>query len=349
MMGAAQDPSARPGDRLSDRAPKALYVLDREAFDLVYGPDQQACIVEIAQVLGPAIEARELDRHAALGEVEVLLSGWGAPLLDEALLVKMPALRTVLYGAGAVGNFVTDAVRERGIVVSSANDANAVPVAEYTLAVVLFSLKHGWRFARERTDPRDAARHEVPGAYGSTVGILGLGAIGRLVRERLAPFSLRVLAYDPYCSNEDAARLHLELVGLAELFSSSDVVSVHAPLHDGSHHLVSAELLDAMRAGATFVNTARGALVDHDELARVLEARPDLQAVLDVTDPEPLAAGHLLHRLDNVVVTPHIAGSMGPECRRMGDLVVEELRHYAAGEPLEHAVDLSRLDLAARA
>lgn len=332
------------GDRF-----RARFVLRPDAYARIYGPAQRASIGELVDVVGPLETAeRVVEDPGILGDVEVLLSGWGAPLLDARLLDNAPKLRLVLYGAGAVRGFVSDALFERGIKLSSAASANAVPVAEYTLATVLFSLKHGWRFARRATaDPADPDRQNVPGAYHATVGLAGLGAIGRLVRERLRPFDLTVLAYDPYCSEVEARALDVRLVSLQELFASSAVVSLHVPLYERTRGMVGRALLSLMPRGATFINSARGGLVRHDELADVLAERPDLDAVLDVTDPEPLPPGHRLLELDNVILTPHIAGSLGPECLRLGDLVVGELRRYVAGEPLAYEVDPKLLPIQA--
>jgi phosphoglycerate dehydrogenase-like enzyme len=333
---------------MSRTRPAALYVLDREAADLIYGPTQRAAISELVDVVAPPLTSGELaSRLDLLAGVEVLLSGWGAPLLDEALLAHAPDLGVVLYGAGAVRGFVTDELFRRGVRVSSANAANAVPVAELTLAVILFSLKHGWRLARQVVGPDDPRRQEVPGAYGETVGLLGLGAVGRLVCERLASFDLDIVAYDPYCTEEEAADLGISLVGLDELFARAAVVSVHAPLYPATTGLVSGELVDSMRPGATLVNTARGAILRQEEVAAVLAARQDLEAFLDVTDPEPLPAGHPLLELPNVTITPHLAGSLGPECRRLGDTMVAELRRYVDGQPLLHQVDPAALAVSA--
>lgn len=332
------------GDRL-----RARFVLRPDAYERIYGPDQRAAIEELVEVVGPPETAERVAQDPdILSDVEVLLSGWGAPLLTAELLDKAPKLRLVLYGAGAVRGFVTDVLFERAIKLSSAASANAVPVAEYTLATVLFSLKHGWRFVRRAiADPADPDRQAVPGAYHATVGLAGLGAIGRLVRERLRPFDLAVLAYDPYCSEAEARALKVSLVSLEELFARSSVVSLHVPLYEATRAMIGRDLLALMPQGATIINTARGALVRHDELAAVLAERPDLDAVLDVTDPEPLPAGHRLLELDNVVLTPHIAGSLGPECLRLGDLVVGELRRYLAGEPLAYEVDPKLLPIQA--
>ena len=331
------------------RRPRALFVLREDAYQRIYGPEQRAAIDELVEIVGPPRTAEELAADGSvLRDVEVVLSGWGAPLMDAAFVERAPALRLVLYGAGSVRGFVTDALFVRGITVSSAGAANAIPVSEFAVAAILLSLKHVWRFARRRpVDTHDPEKQAVPGGYHSVVGLAGLGAIGRLVRRRLEPFDLRVLAYDPYCSPEDARALNVELVGLDELFAKSIVVSLHVPLYAATRELITRRQLSLLPPGATFINTARGRLVRHDDLAEVLAERPDLEAVLDVTYPEPLPDGHPLLGLPNVVLTPHIAGSLGPECRRLGDLVVSDLRHYVAGEPLEHAVDPKLLPIQA--
>ncbi len=341
---------ARARGRLSSmaRRPHALFVLDERAQALVYGPEQRAAIGELVEVAsGPVTATTLAGRLELLADVEILLSGWGAPVMDAAFLDRAPRLEAVFYGAGAVRGFVSEAFFARGIRLSSANAANAVPVAELAFGLVLLSLKNVWGFVSRPADPRDPRRDEVLGAYREVVGLLGLGAIGRLVSERLSTLSVEVLAFDPFCDPVTAAALGVKLVALDELFARSGVVSVHAPLYAQTRGIVTGALVGSMRRGATLLNTARGGLVRHDELAAVLAARPDLHAVLDVTEPEPLPPGHELLGLANVVVLPHVAGSLGPECRRLGDTVVAELRRYCAGEPLEHEVDPETLAIAA--
>lgn len=289
-----------------------------EVADDVYGPRERAAAARLAAI-GDRLEA-----------AEVILGSWGLPAMDDAFLARAPHLRLVLYAAGSVRGFVTDAFWERGIRVSSAQAVNAAFVAEYTLAAILISLKQGWRFMRGAP----ASRSEVPGTYGTTVGLVSMGAVGRQVRELLRPIQVRVLAYDPFLGAEEAQRLRVQPAELEELFRNSDVVSLHAPLLPETRGLVSGALLESMRPSATFINTARGALVREAELIEALRRRQDLQAVLDVTDPEPPAAGSPLRRLPNVVLTPHIAGALGPERRRLGRAMVDELRRYAAGRPL---------------
>jgi phosphoglycerate dehydrogenase-like enzyme len=308
---------------------------------MVYGPEERHRISEMVDLVSPPMTRDAFkERIATIRDVQILLSGWGAPLMDEPTIDALPQLRAVFYAAGAVSGWITPAVWDRGVVVSSAYAANAIPVAEYALATTLFSLKHGWpllcqtRAQRNNLVPRDGA----PGCYGSTIGIISLGVSGRAYRKLLRPFDLHVLAYDPYLTASEEEVLNIQAVPLLELFRQSDVVSLHTPLLDETVGMIGGEHLAAMKPGATFINTARGSIVRHDDLIDVAHRRPDLQFVLDVTDPEPLGADSPLFGLENVILTPHIAGSVGRECRRMGRYMLEELRRYLAGEPLQWEV-----------
>ena len=324
--------------------PRGLYVLGPEAFDRIYGEPERADIAALAEIEeAPQTAASVAKNLNVLDGVEIILSGWGAPLIDEAFLEAAGELRAVFYGAGSVRPFVTDALWKRGVQVVSTYAANAVPVSEYALAAILFSLKRGWHFAAavrvERSFPPVSG---IPGGYGSTVGIVSLGATGRMLRERLRPFDMRVVAHDPYVTEEEAAGLGVELLTLDRLFREADVVSLHTPWLPETEGLIQGSHLASMKRGATFVNTSRGAVVREAEMISVLMDRPDLTAVLDVTYPEPPEPDSPLYDLPNVVLTPHIAGSQGGECRRMGRLIVEELRRYVAGEPLEHEITRER-------
>ncbi len=275
-----------------------------------------------------------------LSEIDAIFSGWGMTPLDEILLAAAPRLKVIFYGAGSIHGFATDAAWDRGITITSAWAANAVPVAEYTLSQIIFSLKRGWYHAltikREQAWIRQAP---VPGAYESTVGLVSLGMVGRMVAERLQALDVNVLAYDPFVSTDDAAALGVRLVALDEIFRLADVVSLHTPKLPETLGMIAGDHFAAMKPGATFINTARGAIVREAEMTAVLTARPDLFAILDVTDPEPPVPGSPLYTLPNVVLTPHIAGSMDGECRRMGRYMIEECQRYLAGEPLKWAID----------
>lgn len=127
----------------------------------------------------------------------------------------------------------------------------------------------------------------------------------------------------------------MKLCTLEEAFRQADVISLHAPDKPSTNGMITGRHFSSMKDSATFINTARPALVRQDEMIEVLRQRPDLTAVLDVCEPEPAPVTSPLFALPNVVLTPHIAGSLGPECRRMGHYMLEELKRYIAGEPLK--------------
>jgi phosphoglycerate dehydrogenase-like enzyme len=179
----------------------------------------------------------------------------------------------------------------------------------------------------------------VAGAYGSTVGIISLGAIGRMVSERLRAFDVQVIAHDPFTTPEQAHALNVTLTSLEDVFARADVVSCHTPWLPETEGLLTGAHFRSMKPGASFINTARGAVVNEAGLIAALQERPDLFAVLDVTWPEPPEPDSPLYTLPNVLLTPHIAGSMHGECRRMGRAMVDELARWQRGEPLKYVVN----------
>ena len=299
---------------------KGLYLLNANAYDTIYGPTERAQIKELVEMCALPQTAESVTANpAVLANVEVIFSGWGMAKLDADFLAAAPQLKAVFYGAGSIRSFATNAAWERGIVITSAYAANAVPVAEYTLAAILLSLKRAWYYIVEAKQAGAyPPRKPLPGGYGSTVGLISLGMIGRMVAERLKAYDLRVIAYDPYASAEASAALGVEMVALDELFRRADVVSLHTPWLPETEGMITGAHFAAMKPGATFINTARGAVVREQEMIAILQQRPDLYAVLDVTYPEPPEPGSALYSLPNVVLTPHIAGSLGAECHRHG-------------------------------
>ncbi|GAA2564786.1 MULTISPECIES: hydroxyacid dehydrogenase [Streptomyces] len=297
----------------------------------------------------PSFVVHDFADPAAAGPLagaEVLLTGWGCPPLTAEALARMPRLRTVIHAAGSVKHHVTGACWERGLTVASAAAANAVPVAEYTVAAVLFSGKrvlHAARVYREKRTWMNAL--DVVGTGGNhrrTVGVVGASRIGRRVIELLRPHDLRVLLYDPYVGEAEAAELGAVSVPLDTLALTSDTVTIHAPELPETRHLFDRDRLALLPDGATLINTARGSLVDTEALIAELVAGR-LNAVLDVTDPEVLPPDSPLYDLPNVLLTPHIAGSLGNELGRMTHAALDELERYARGLPYADPVRADRL------
>jgi phosphoglycerate dehydrogenase-like enzyme len=281
--------------------------------------------------------------EALLARAEVMLSGWGCPALGAEVLARAPRLRLVAHAAGTVKNHVTPECFARGVRVSSAAAANAVPVAEYALAAILLAGKRAFRLQRLYADlragrlwPREIP---IPGNHQRVVGIVGASRTGRRLVELLRPFDFHVLVYDPFLDAPGAAALGVEPVGLDELLRRADVVSLHAPEVPATRNLLDARRLALLRDGAVLVNTARGALVDTAALVREL-ASGRIDAVLDVTEPEVLPADSLLYELPNVFLTPHVAGAIGGETARMVELALDEIERFVRGEPLAHEVRL---------
>lgn len=275
-----------------------------------------------------------------LEQTEIIFSGWGAPVFDTTFLELMPELEAIFYAAGTMKSLLTDKVWERGISISTANTINAIPVAEYTLSMILFSLKNGWPITRKVRENRTFQFREFSplGLYKRTIGLISLSQVGRKTLELLKPFDVDVVYYDPFVPAETGKGMGAEKVSLEELFKISDVVSLHAPLLPDTEGLITGELIGSMKQDATFINTARGAVVKEQELVDILKNRHDLTAILDVTDPEPPSKESELFDLDNIVVTPHIAGSAGSETLRLGDAMLEEAKRYVNGEPLYHRI-----------
>ncbi|HUR03099.1 MAG TPA: hydroxyacid dehydrogenase, partial [Nonomuraea sp.] len=239
-----------------------LYVMDPNRFDDVYGPQAQAAIERHLVIDSPLLTRDQLTPDVLAG-LEVLVTGWGAPKLDAEFLAAAPELSLVLYGAGSIRPMVTPEMWARGVRVTSAATANAEPVAEFALSQILYALKHGWRYVlAARAAAASAPRGPEIGAYGATVGLVSLGATGRATARLLSHHNLDVQAYDPYADPAQAEELGVRLVGLEELFATSDVVSLHSPLTPDTERMVGTGLLESMKHDATLINSARGGLVD---------------------------------------------------------------------------------------
>ncbi len=272
-------------------------------------------------------------------DTDILITGWGCPVITDETLDAAPRLRAIVHAAGSVKGHLREEVWRRGIAVSSAADANADPVADFTVAAIILAGKRSFFYANEYAAGRlrSLALGTGSGNDGLTVGIVGASRIGHRVIERLERVGcFRVLVSDPFL---DGA------IELDELCRLSDVVSLHAPALPSTRHMIDDRRLGLMRDGTLIVNTARGSLIDTDALVRHC-ASGRIDAVLDVTDPEPLAPDHLLFSMPNVLVTPHLAGAQGTERLRLGEFAVAEVERFVRGEPMLGAIlleDLARV------
>ncbi len=291
----------------------------------------------VPQVSDVVITDFAAENDQTLSEVEVLVTGWGAPVLDAETLKRMPKLRLICHAGGSVKEHLNSAVWDRGIAVTNAAHANAVPVAEFTVALIVLAgkdlLRARYLYTVQQHFVDREAEFANAGNYGKTIGIIGASTIGRLVIGLLNDLDAEILLYDPTVSDAEAQALQTRKADLKELLCRSDIVSLHAPLLPETEGMLGAEELALLHDGACLINTARGKLVDHRALRAELQ-NGRITAYLDVTDPEPLLPGDPLYSLHNVLLTPHIAGAMGTELHRLGAAVVTEIERYVSGLPL---------------
>ena len=324
---------------------RGIYITLPDKADLIYGPEQKCKIEKYADVRG-IFTGDEVVKtnYKLLNDIDVIFSGWGMPKMNKEFLDNAPNLKAVFYAAGSVKEIVTDEFWDKNIVLTSAYEANGIAVAEFTLAQIIYSLKLGWPFMQSyKSKLKILNRNIQKGEYLSTVGIISLGAIGKKVCSLLKNFDVNVITYDPYVNKETAAKMGVKLCSLEDIFKLSDVVTLHTPLLSSTFHMITKNHFMSMKENSTFINTSRGAVVNESEMIEALRLRPDIYAVLDVTEKEPLDLGSPLLQLENVVLTPHIAGAVGQEGRRMGQYMANEFEKFVRGESLEYRVTKERL------
>ena len=294
------------------------------------------------------IKEEVLRDPALFSDIAFIFSTWGMPeFTEDEIKLCFPSLKCVFYGAGSVQKFARPFLA-CGVKIFSAWAANAVPVAEFTVAQIIlankgYSLTNRLYHAEGRKSA-GAAFKKCNGNYGETVGIIGAGMIGKLVIGMLKQYNLKVIVFDPFLSDEKADELGVEKCELGELFARAFVVSNHLANNEQTKGMLHYDHFCRMRENAVLINTGRGAQVVEDDLVRVLRERPDLTALLDVTYPEPPADDHPFYTLPNCLLTPHIAGSAGDEVARMGEYMLDEYRAFLNGESCKYEVSMKMLE-----
>ena len=329
---------------------KAIFLCEQKAVCFkVYDAEAVSHIRSLADIEAEAYCRADVIRDKGKFEdTEIIFSTWGMPALSkEEIMAYFPRLKCVFYAAGSVQYFARPFL-ECNVRVFSAWAANAVPVAEMTVAEIILANKGFFASSRLYSDKEyDASRAffgACPGNYGDTVGIIGAGMIGRLVIDMLKSYRLKVIVFDPFLPDEKAIELGVEKCSLRELFERSFVVSNHLANNKETKGMLNYSLFSLMRERAVFINTGRGAQVVEDDLARILSERSDLTALLDVTQDEPISDGHPFYSLKNCILTPHIAGSAGLEVARMGLYMQREFESFLSGETCKYEVNARMLE-----
>ncbi|MCP4964152.1 MAG: 3-phosphoglycerate dehydrogenase [bacterium] len=249
--------------------------------------------------------------------------------VDTGLLAAAPALRTVGRLGVGLDNIDLEACRGRGIEVHPATGANALAVAEYVIASILILFRGAYQ-AQSRMLDGSWPRANLQGreTSGKRLALVGLGGIARLVAARAAALGMVVTAHDPYLGPDDTAWSQVKrMESLEELLRGADAVSLHVPLTDGTRHLLNDQTLQALAPGAIVVNTSRGGIIDDAALAAAVRNGHIGGAALDVFEDEPLTAtgAEMFSGLDNLVLTPHIAGLTAESNSRVDEVTVRNV------------------------
>jgi len=320
---------------MSDKRFNVAVALDKEMAASILGADDLEFLKSFADI-NPVEELPEEMTLSFMEKIfanaDACLTCWGTPGISAELADSAAKLRLIAHAAGSVKYLVPDNYWRPGRRVTSNAPVIAADVAQTVLAYILFVSRGLWTFAnstkRGEWSGGEASTFVTKRLNGMVIGVVGASHVGREVIKLLKPFDCAIELYDPLISDIDAASLGVTRVGLDELLSGCDVVTLHAPAIESCRHMINSDNLALIKNGALFINTARGMLVDESALLSELETGRFF-ACIDVTDPEPPAADHRFRTLDNVILTPHIAGGHTETGRRMlGKNSVSEIYDY---------------------
>lgn len=284
--------------------------------------------------LAKAREFADVDVKPELTEDELVgvIGGYDAILVRSKPKVTRRVIeaggRLKVIGRAGVGldNVDRDAAKERGVEVVNSPEASTISVAEHAFALMLCLLRHipkAERGLRQGLWDRKIMGSEL---YGKTLGLIGFGRIGREVALRARAFGMKVVAYDPMLTSEDAREFNAKLMELDDLMRGADVISIHVPALPATRDLINDRTLSLMKPTAVLINTARGHAVDEDALYRALKEKKIAGAALDVYKNEPPTGSPLL-ALDNIVVVPHLGANTNEGQVNAGLVVVEKVKH----------------------
>ena len=323
---------------------KAVFLdKDEKTVYSVYSKAQREYLRDKFGVPERVYTAEDLDE---LEEIEYIFSTWGMPVLTCEQVAALPKLKAVFYAAGSVQAFARPLL-ERGVRVFSAWQANAVPVAECAVSQILLSTKGFWYLAGRCKENYESAHEDLQkfcGNFGAKVGILGYGAIAKIVVRELLRHDIEVYVSAPDFTEDDAKATGAIKSDMEYIFGNCSVISNHIADNARTKGIIGAELIGRMKPYSTFINTARGAQVDENALIRKLKSDPSVTALLDVTFPEPPEKGSELYALPNCILTPHFAGSSGQEVHRMAQYMIDEAERLIRGEELRYEVVAEMLE-----
>ena len=317
--------------------------VDPKQISSVYDETQRAFLRSKFSVPEKVYNKNEI---SALSDADVIFTTWGMPCLSvDEIKDNLPSLKAVFYAAGSVKYFAKPFF-DAGVRIFSAWKANAIPVAECAVSEILLSAKGFWYLTERCKSDYEKMRikKEVfPGNYGAKIGILGYGAIARLVVGELLRHNLEIYVFAPEFGDEEERKTGAHKASLEWIFSHCDVISNHIADNTETKGILGKNLLYLLSPYSTFINTGRGAQLDERALAEKLELDETVTAVLDVTCPEPPVKDSPLYKLKNVILTPHFAGSSGQEVHRLAQYMIDDALRYNKNEPVLYEVVVSML------
>ena len=289
----------------------------------------------------------ELISNPKSKEIDYIFSTWGMiPFTKEEIKEYLPNLKAIFYAAGTVQSFARPFL-ESGIKVFSAWQANGVPVSEITFSQIILANKGFYRRKVKASQDWNNSDPDMlyPGNYHTKVGLLGAGTIGKKVINLLKNTDLDIYVFDPFLSDEKAKELGVTKTDLYDIFKTCHVISNHLANNEQTKGIIDRKCFESMQEDAIFINTGRGAQIDKEAFIDALKNHPSRLALLDVLDPyEPPKDGDPILELDNVIISPHIAGSIGNEVKRMAQFMYEESITFTNGEKTKYEVNLKMLE-----
>ena len=296
------------------------------------------------------------DRDYSAEELAELLPGtdavvtsWGSPSFTPELLKVADRLKIVGHAAGSVKSRMPKEGYDRDIVVLSAAAIIADSVAEYTLWAMLSLQRNLYPYEQLMKTDRGWKRADMGFAqelFYKKVGLVSASMVGRRVMVLLTPFKCEVLVYDPYLTEAESTALGVKKASLEDMFSTCDIVSLHAPVTPETKEMITAEHFKSLRDGSLFINTARAWVVDYPAMMAELRTGR-IRAALDVFDKEPLPQDDELRNMDNVFISPHVSGHTTESRLRLVEAIADDMERFFAGEKLMYAVPWDRLKIMA--
>lgn len=289
------------------------------------------------------------DRAAVLDFIKdsnIIITSWGTPAIEKDIIDVCPNLQGVFHAAGTIKPIMSDELMEReDIRLTASATAIGEGVAETALGFAISACKGAFTMPRYTRAGEWSAHNatDVIDFYDIKVGIISAGFVGRHMIKLLKNFHVDILVYDPTLSAEQIAELGAEKRELNELLAESDVISVHAPMIPETNHMINKDNIGLLKDRVIIVNTARGTIFDEPYLIERLKEKKGMFACLDITEIEPPAPDNELRFLDNVNLTPHLAGTASNGRRRIALHICEEMDRFMAGEKMRTEIDRNML------